>query len=64
MDEQRGFHYTVNEDQLAEYATWSLEEKMRWVSETAHFTQAMQTREERIASYRAYYDRYGWPEHF
>lgn len=71
MEEQRGFKYTVTEAQMAEYAKWTLAEKMRWVSETARFTQALQTRDERIRAYRLkagenvkYYDTYGWPEHF
>ena len=69
--ETRGFTYTVTEEQLKEYATWSIAERLRWVEETARFTLSLQTREERIRAYRLkggenvkYYDAYGWPEHF
>jgi hypothetical protein len=44
---------------------------LRWVYQTANFILNLQTREERIAAYRAkqgknvkYYDAYGWPEQF
>ncbi len=44
---------------------------MRWVFKTARFTQGLQTREERVRSYRLkggenvrYYDAHGWPEYF
>lgn len=71
MSDSRGFHYTVSDEQLERYSHWTIEERLRWIEETAHFTLSLQTREERIASYRAkagknvtYYDAYGWPEHF
>jgi hypothetical protein len=44
---------------------------MQWVWDTANFILSLQTREERIAAYRAkegknlkYYETFGWPEHF
>lgn len=71
MEERRGFSYTITDEQLAAYATWTFEERVRWVTDTARFTLSLQTRDERIAAYRAkggenvaYYDAYGWPEHF
>jgi hypothetical protein len=71
VGDNRGFHYSVSDSQLAEYATWTIEQRLRWVVETARFTLSLQTRDERIQAYRLkggenvkYYDTYGWPENF
>lgn len=63
--------YDISDEQLAEFATWTDGERICWICETAHFIRTQQTREERIAAYRAgegknlkYYDTYGWPENF
>lgn len=71
MEDVRGFHYTVSDEQLAQYETWTIEDRMRWLHGAAYFTLSLQTREERIRAYRlkagenvAYYDAQGWPENF
>ena len=63
--------YDVSDEQLAQFAKWTDGERLQWVWDTANFILGLQTREERIAAYRAkegknlkYYDTYGWPEHF
>ena len=63
--------FDISDEQLAEFATWTDAQRIRWVTETARFIRSFQTREERIIAYRLkegenvrYYDTYGWPEHF
>jgi hypothetical protein len=46
-----GFRYTVTDQQIAEYATWSIEEKFNWLEQTAKFIYATQTPEEREQQY-------------
>jgi hypothetical protein len=42
-----GFHYTVTEEQLKEYATWTIEEKLNWLYQTNEFLFHTQTKEEK-----------------
>ncbi len=46
----KGFHYTVTDEQIAEYAKWTIEEKMNWIVSTAGFINKVQTPEERKLS--------------
>ncbi len=43
----KGFHYTVSDEQIAQYAKWTLLEKLTWLEETAKFIYNVQTPEER-----------------
>lgn len=43
----KGFHYAVSDEQIAEYAKWTLLEKLTWLEETAKFIYNIQTPEER-----------------
>ena len=42
-----GFHYTVTDEQIEEYSHWTIEEKMHWLGQVAHFVYQLQTPEER-----------------
>jgi len=43
----KGFHYTVSDEQIAAYAKWTIEEKLNWLTEMSMFIQSVQTPEER-----------------
>ena len=43
----KGFHYTVSDEQIAAYRKWTVEEKLRWLEETNKFIYSVQTPEER-----------------
>jgi hypothetical protein len=43
----KGFHYTVSDEQLAEYAKWTTEEKLNWLEQTWKFIDSVQTQQER-----------------
>jgi hypothetical protein len=69
MENKRGFDYTVTDEQLATFQKWTVDERLSWVLENMKFLRAVQTREERIRSYRAkagknlaYYEEFGFPE--
>ena len=71
MSDQHGYTYHISDEEIARLSAWTDGERLRWISETTNFILSLQTREERIAAYRAkggknvkYYDTYGWPEHF
>jgi hypothetical protein len=53
MIDRPGFHYTVTDQQLAEFQKWSLEERLEWVWQQMKFLRAIQSRDERIRTYRA-----------
>ncbi len=46
-NEHVGFRYTVTQAQIDAYAKWTIEEKFRWIEQTAKFIAAVQTPEER-----------------
>lgn len=69
MSEQSGYHYTVTDEQLADFQKWTIEERLKWVEDYMTFLAKVQTREERIRMYRAkggknlkYYEENGFPE--
>jgi len=69
METKPGYHYTVTDEQLEAFQKWTIEERLNWVLETMKFLRAVQTREERIRSYRAragknlrYYEENGFPD--
>ena len=39
----KGFHYTVSDEQIAVYATWTLKEKLNWLEEAYKFIDRVQT---------------------
>lgn len=43
----KGFHYTVTDEQIEAYRKRSLEEIMEWLESTARFVYELQTEEER-----------------
>ncbi len=43
----KGFHYTVSDEQIAAYAKWTIEEKLKWLADTYRFIDSIQTPEER-----------------
>ena len=45
-NEGKGFRYTVTDEQLREYAKWSLGEKLQWIFETIELLDKVQTDEE------------------
>ena len=46
-NEGKGFKYTVTDEQLNEYAKWSMEDRLRWIFETNELLTQVQTDEER-----------------
>lgn len=46
-NEHVGFRYTVTQAQIDAYAKWTIEEKFRWIEQTAKFISTIQTPEER-----------------
>lgn len=49
----KGFHYTVTEEQIAEHQKRSLKEIFEWLETTSKFIYQMQTPEERERMRRA-----------
>ncbi len=43
----KGFHYTVSDEQIAAYQKFTIEEKFRWLENGNKFIYLMQTPEER-----------------
>ncbi|MEI6508125.1 MAG: hypothetical protein WCO54_06540 [Bacteroidota bacterium] len=46
-NEGKGFKYTVTDEQIREYAKWTLEEKLQWIFETNELLAKVQAPEER-----------------
>ncbi len=46
-NEGKGFKYTVTDEQIREYAKWTLEEKLQWIFETNELLAKVQSPEER-----------------
>ncbi len=46
-NENKGYHYSVTDEQIAAYSKWTLYEKMRWIEETNKFIYSVQTPAER-----------------
>ena len=46
-NEGKGFKYTVTDEQIREYAKWTLKEKLQWIFETNELLVKVQTDEER-----------------
>ena len=46
----KGFHYTVTDEQIKAHQQKSLEEILMWIEETSKFIYEVQTPEERIRS--------------
>ena len=44
----KGFHYTVTDEQIKEHQQKSVEEILMWIEETSKFIYEVQTPEERI----------------
>lgn len=54
-----------------EFAAWFITQRLQWIADGARNYRLSTTHEERIVHYRAkkgenvaYYDTYGWAEHF
>lgn len=45
--ENKDFHYTVSDEQIAAYSKWTLEEKLDWLEQTAKFANYHLSKEER-----------------
>lgn len=65
------FTRKISDEELACFAHWTFEQRIRWVEVWARIYRNSTTREERISHYRLkegenvrYYDAHGWPEHF
>lgn len=46
-NENKGFSYTVSDEQIAAYSKWTIAEKLRWLEETNKLIYSLQTPEER-----------------
>jgi hypothetical protein len=49
----KGFHYTVTDEQLKAHQQKNLEEILMWIEETSKFIYEVQTTEERIRTKQA-----------
>jgi hypothetical protein len=52
-NKNRGFHYTVTDEQIEAYKKLSIGEKLRWLEETSRLIYELQTPEERERCKRA-----------
>lgn len=43
----KGFHYTVSDEQIAAYSKWTIEEKLNWLEDTYKLIDSLQTPDER-----------------
>ena len=53
----KGFHYTVSDEQIAAYAKWTIEEKLDWLAETAKFADSVLTDEERQMMFNSNHEK-------
>ncbi len=52
-NKNKGFHYTVTEEQIAAHQKLSIREIFQWLESTNRFVKSLQTEEEKQRSIRA-----------